>query len=287
MLYRDFTTQEAIDRQYDPALSVDAASALQGYREASEAARAALESVQDLAYGPTRAECLDLFPAATAGAPLHVFFHGGYWRALSSKEFAFVARALVPAGVSVAVVNYALCPSVSVTEIVRQCRAALAWLHRHGDRHGYDAGRITVSGHSAGGQIVGMLLATDWSGQYGLPDHLIKAATTISGLFDLAPFPYSWLQPKLQLTGREVIDCSPIHRPPVVACPVSVAVGGRESDEFHRQSRDYLAHLESSGVTPSVQSLTVPDAHHFSVIEGLGTGQGPLFENILAQSRVD
>lgn len=283
MLYREFTTQEEIDQQYDPSRSEDAGAALQRYRDLSDAARTEFDSLQDLAFGPTREETLDLFPAGSPGAPLHVFYHGGYWRALSSKEFAFLARGLVPAGVNVAVVNYALCPRVTLSEIVRQCRASLAWLYRNADGHDYDRQRITVSGHSAGGQIVGMLLATDWNGQYGLEDTLIKGATAISGLFDLAPFPYSWLQPKLQLTWREVVDYSPVNLSPVVSCPVNVAVGALESQEFLRQSRDYMAHLEFSQPGCSLQAVTEPDTHHFSVIEGLGCGSGPLFDSIWNQ----
>jgi arylformamidase len=285
MLYRHFTTQEEIDQQYDPARSVEAAPAVARYQDASRAARAQLGNLQDLAFGPTLAEHLDLFPAGPPNAPLHVFFHGGYWRALSSKEFAFVAQGLVPAGVTTAVVNYALCPHVTLSEIVRQCRAALAWLYRNAGEFGYDPTRITLSGHSAGGQIVGMLLATDWSDQYGLPDDIVKGAVAISGLFDLAPFPYSWLQPKLQLDWKEVAALSPLYLPPVVNCPVVVAVGELESEEFHRQSRDYAAWLEQARPPRPIQRVTVPATDHFSVIDGLRTGSGPLFESILEQAQ--
>ncbi|WP_152205225.1 alpha/beta hydrolase [Marinobacter changyiensis] len=283
MLYRRFSTQEEIDQQYDPARSVDAGSALARYQDASRAARAQLNSLQSLAFGPTLPEYLDLFSAKSPNAPLHVFFHGGYWRALSSKEFAFVAHGLVPAGVTVAVVNYALCPQVSISEIVRQCRAALAWLYGNAADYDYDPERITISGHSAGGQIVGMLLATDWAGEYGLSNNIIKGAVAISGLFDLTPFPYSWLQPKLQLGGREVTTLSPLFQSSVVDCPVVVAVGELESEEFHRQSRDYVTWLEQAKPRGSVCHLAVPGTDHFSVIGGLGTGSGPVFESILGQ----
>lgn len=283
MLYRQFNSQEEIDRQYDPGRLVDIAPNLLRYQESSDDARGRLNNIQDLSYGPTLPEYLDLFPAEAPNAPLHVFFHGGYWRALSSKEFAFVAGGLVPAGVTTAVVNYALCPDVSLSEIVRQCRSAMAWLYRHAERYDYDAHRITVSGHSAGGQIVGMLLATDWTEQYGLPNDIIKGAVPVSGVFDLAPLPFSWLQPALQLDWREVSVLSPLNRLPVVCCPVSVMVGGLESEEFHRQSRDYVAWLDEAAPSGPVSHTIVPGAHHFSVLDGLSTGRGPLFYSILDQ----
>lgn len=285
MLYRDFASQEEIDQEYDPARSVDGAAAIGRYRVASEEARAQLVHLSGLAYGPTLAEHLDLFPAQTAKPPLHVFFHGGYWRALSSRDFSFIARGLAPAGVTTAVVNYALCPQVRLSEIVRQCRAALAWLYRNAGRYGYDPSHITLSGHSAGGQILGMLLATDWVGEYGLPRDLVSGAAAISGLFDLAPFPYSWLQPKLQLDWREVATMSPLGQVPTVRCPVSLLVGARETREFHRQSEDYGAWLEHCHPGRKVERQAVAEADHFSVIEGLNAGAGPVYEAIVGQIR--
>lgn len=284
MLYRNFSTQEAIDQQYDPMRTADGTAVIQAYRNDSDAARASLDVVQDLAYGPTIAETLDLFPAETPDAPLHVFFHGGYWRALSSKEFAFVARQLVPEGVSVAVVNYALCPQVTIGEIVRQCRAAIAWLYRHGGHYGYDPERITISGHSAGGHIVGMMLATDWPGQYGLPRTLIKGASAISGLFDLAPFPYSWLQPKLQLSWAEVALYSPVRHSPEVECPVVLAVGELETPEFHRQLADYSDWLSRCHPGRPIEVVTIPEANHFTALDGFKLGRGSLFEAIRTQA---
>lgn len=58
--------------------------------------------------------------------------------------------------------NYTLCPAVRVSDISRQMVAAVAWVWQHIVEYGGDPDRITVVGHSAGGQLVGMLLATDW-----------------------------------------------------------------------------------------------------------------------------
>jgi len=55
-----------------------------------------------------------------------MFIHGGYWRSLDKKDFSFLAPAWVDAGVSLAVVNYDLCPKVTMEEIVRQMLRARA-----------------------------------------------------------------------------------------------------------------------------------------------------------------
>jgi arylformamidase len=251
------------------------------YKAMSARAMADLDCHADLHFGQSRAETLDLFPAKQAGAPLHVFFHGGYWRSLSNKEFSFVARGLVEAGVSVAVVNYALCPAVTLGELVRQCQVSLLWLADHASDYGFDPERITISGHSAGGHIVGMLLATDWQVLYGRSVDLIKGATAISGLFDLAPFPYSWLQPKLQLTGLDVMTLSPVRIEPRVSCPVNLLVGARESQEFHRQSEAYRQHRQTTTPDSHVTQKSISNCDHFSVIDGLNDGSGPVFDAIM------
>ena len=103
-------------------------------------------------------------PAAEAPRPpLLVFIHGGYWQAFGPKDFSFVAERLVEAGAAVAMVGYDLAPAVDMDTIVSQIRHAIAWLHRNADAHGFDPGRICLAGHSAGGHLAAMALATDWT----------------------------------------------------------------------------------------------------------------------------
>jgi arylformamidase len=59
-------------------------------------------------------------------------------------------------------------------ELVRQCRAAIAWVHHNAPSFDGDPNRIYVSGHSAGGHLVAMLMSTDWKAFGGLPVDVIK-----------------------------------------------------------------------------------------------------------------
>ena len=281
-LYRNFRTQAEIDAQYDVEASVeDFGVYVDFFLSNSGRVRRKLKPELDISYGPTAAEHLDLYPARAPDAPVHLFIHGGYWHSLSSKEFSFVAEGLVEAGVAVAVLNYDLCPNVTMTEIVRQNRAAVKWLHGNARRYNCDPDRISVSGHSAGGHLTAMLMATDWAGAWGLPQDVVKSGCAISGLFDLAPFQHSWLQPKLKLNAAEIDRNSPILHIPAAARPLIVTLGGDESAEFHRQSQDFLAAWTRAGLPGAY--LDLPGLNHFTVLEGYMDRRSPLCSAILRQ----
>ena len=100
----------------------------------------------------------------------------------------------------------------------------------------------------------------------------------VSGFFDLNPFPFSWLQPKLQLTSEQVLRNSPILLKPKYSTSVIVAVGADESREFRRQSKNYTVFLQKNGVT--AEYMSIPGKNHFNIIHDfLGDG-GPLCKKI-------
>ncbi len=266
-LYRDFVSQEAIDSEYNIELAVgDMGPYVEWFVGGSARARAELPCVLDLPFGPTRDETLDIFPARKPNAPVLLFVHGGYWRTLSSKEFSLVARGPLAHNVTVVISNYSLCPKVTIAEITRQSRAAVAWLAHNIERYNGDPGRIFVAGHSAGGQQVGMLAATDWPGEYGLPVDVVKGGIPISGLFDLRPFRHSWLQAKLQLDADLIERQSPLFHIPSQAPPLLVTLGGDESREFHRQSADYVAAWRAAG--HRANTFAQPGKNHLTAIAG-------------------
>ena len=280
MLYHTFSTQEEIDQEYNPRFIVENTDELiQSYFTESQRVLREYSNRSAVAYGPTPSETLDIFPAEKLCSPIHIFFHGGYWHSLTSRDFAFVAEGLVRNGITAVLVNYALCPSVNIDEIVRQSRAAAAWTYRNAEDFGGNPERISVSGHSAGGHLTGMLLSTDWEKNYGLPPNLIKGFLPVSGLFDLKPFPFSWLQPKLLLTSEQVLLNSPVFLKPRYTPHVMVAVGADESHEFQRQSKNYTIFLQKHGVP--AEYLSMPGKNHFNIIHDfLGDG-GPLCKKII------
>lgn len=283
MLYRDFDTQAALDAEYDvEGIHPDFDSVVATYLGLSEQARTSLQARFDVPFGPTRDEHVDLYPAgdASGSRPVLLFIHGGYWRILSSKEFALVAPGPVAHGVDVVVSNYSLAPKVTIDEITRQGRATVKWIFEHAASWGGDPERIYVAGHSAGGQQVAMLLETDWEGEYGLPADVIRGGVAISGVFDLRPLPYTLFAPALQLSRRTVELQSPMLREPRLGAPLLITWGADETAEFRRQSEDYLASCRAAGA--QVEGWAQPGADHFQAILGLNTPDGELTQRVLA-----
>ncbi|MDM0021487.1 alpha/beta hydrolase [Variovorax saccharolyticus] len=274
-LYRDFTQQAQIDAQYGTQQWVaDPAAEARHFIERSAFARERLRCTLDIPFGPTLDETLDIFPADRPDAPVFVFIHGGYWRANTSKEFSCVALGLQGCGVTTVVINYSLCPKVRIDEITRQARAAVAWVVRNIDRHGGDPRRIAVGGHSAGGHLAAMCLQTRWAEEYGLPRDPIAAAVLVSGLYDLEPLRYSYLQPLIQLDERTVQQCSPLFAVRPCATPALVTWGGAESEEFARQAASFHAAWSKAGNRSELTAQA--GAHHFSAIHGFEHASSPL-----------
>ncbi|HYD98494.1 MAG TPA: alpha/beta hydrolase [Alphaproteobacteria bacterium] len=271
--------QAEIDAAYNPRPAIPDFEALiaEGLRR-GEALRGRRRVLSGQRFGPTLDEYLDIYPADAPGAPIHLFFHGGYWRAFTAREFGYVAEGAVSRGVTAVIANYALAPKVRIAEIVRQARAALAWVWGNAPAFGGDPRRITVSGHSAGAQLAARLLQTDWPGEYGLPADIVKGACLMSGLYDLEPLRWSWLQPVLQLDAETVARESPQRHPPLVRAPVHLAVGGLESAAFHRQTANFAAALAEAGLP--VTTAVLEGRHHLGVLDDLADPAGPLWRAV-------
>ena len=263
------------DEQYNNRARVpDSASIMARWTEASALSRELSPQAKlDLAYGAAPSERLDLFPAQVdQPAPVLVFLHGGYWRALDKSDHSFIAPVFSDEGALVIVPNYALCPAVSIEHIALQLCQALAWTWRHVADYGGDPNRIILVGHSAGGHLAAMLACCDWKAvARDLPRHLVKGVLSISGLHDLAPIRRTpFLQADLGLDARAVRRLSPVHFPAPQA-PIYCVVGAQESEEFRRQNQ-LLRQAWGESVVPHCEEL--PGLNHFDILRDLVDPQG-------------
>ncbi len=264
-----------LDAQYNNRARVaEAPRILERWANASALAREQSDCVLDIAYGDAPSETLDVFRTTAPDAPVFVFIHGGYWRALDKRDHSFVAPALVDAGAMVVVPNYALCPAVTIEQITLQLARALAWVWCHAGEFGGDARRIVVGGHSAGGHLAAMLLNCRWPQMAsGLPADLLRAAISISGLFELEPIRHTpFLAPDLRLTADSARRLSPALMP-APAGRLAALVGGDESEEFLRQNALIRAAWGEAAV-PVCEAI--PGANHFTVLHELADANARL-----------
>jgi arylformamidase len=278
-VYREFD-QAALDAQYNcRGMVPDFDDQMAHWISESQSAQTGLTADLDVAYGPDDAERLDIYPAAEKNAPIMVFIHGGYWRAMDKREHAFPALAFAPAGITLISINYALAPNVGITEIVRQCRAAMIWVYRNAPFFGGDRSRLYVSGHSAGGHLTAMMLATDWTSQApDMPADLVKGGCPISGLYDLEPIRLTYLNADLHLDQKEAAQNSPLLLEPCGAQWMIVTAGGLESVEFHRQQSGLVDKWRATGL--DVETVESPGMHHFNVVTQLAESGSPLFSAV-------
>ncbi|MCC7275714.1 MAG: alpha/beta hydrolase [Alphaproteobacteria bacterium] len=282
-LWQDLSAEEH-ELQYNPQRAVPDFKDYQAAREPANArARAALAVRRDMAYGPAPLHKVDVYPVpGAAAAPVHVFLHGGYWRAQDKQNFAFVAEHLVAAGIVAVIANYELCPAATLDGVVASALEAVAWSGRNAAEHGGDPARITLSGHSAGAHLGAAALATDWTLR-GLPADLLKGAVLISGIYDPRPAQSTTVNADIRLTP-ELSRRHDYERVPLRArCPVRVLAGAAEPWHWIDQSFRYAHHLHRSGIEVGV--TTCPGFHHFDIMNQYQDPTSDVLRAVLSLAR--
>ena len=235
----------------------------------------------NLAYGDAPREKLDFFPGRNPTGPLLVYIHGGYWQRGDKDMYSFVTEGFVKHSVACAVLNYDLTPAVRMGHIPPQIRKAIAWLWHNASELGYSQDKIFVMGHSAGGHLTAMMMATDWpSVDAALPGDLVRGGIPISGLFELEPLVHTTINDGPQMDIEEARGLSPTFIPPCTDAPQLVVVGGGETEEFFRQADDYAAKFQTE--RRHIERYDVPDMDHFDELERLAEDESVFFQKCMA-----
>ncbi|APW39984.1 hypothetical protein RD110_24560 [Rhodoferax koreense] len=228
-------------------------------------AAAATNGRLDIRYGEAARECFDFFGADQPRATL-VFFHAGYWQSRDKATFRFIAPAFTRHGVQVALVNYPLCPHVSIGHLVEAARRAVTAVRAHVASLGGGGLPLVAAGHSAGGHIAVELAFTRWASRQP-PAPAIDAVVALSGIYDLAPLTRTTLNANLGLDAASALRHSPLWRVPLLAPPALFAVGASETPAFLSQTNAMHAAWLAAGHT-STQHV-VADADHFTLLNAL------------------
>jgi arylformamidase len=278
--YRGFG-QEELEYQYNPRQSVPEYPQLAKRR--AEQARKVRESAKSwlgVPYGSSAREKLDIYPADQPGGPVLIYIHGGYWRSGSKEDNCNFVPVFTNRGALVVLLEYDLCPMVTVSDIVRQTRSAVGWVYSNVLRYSGNPSKIYISGHSAGGHLTAMALAHDWEKE-GLPRNFIKGAVVTSGVYDLDVVMRISVQQEVKLTPELAQENSPFHHPPLPICPVIVAVGDAEPKGWQQMSEDFFELCKERGL--ACEYLIVPGANHYTMSEHLADAESPLTRAMLRQ----
>ncbi len=269
------------ERRYNNRAAVpDFAQHFDRWNKQSKQAREELDCDLDIAYGDHPMEKMDIFRAEGRSRALLMFIHGGYWRSLDKRDNSFLATELVRHGVTVAMPNYALCPSVRIDEIVRQMLKATAWLYRTASRYGAPGNSLYVAGHSAGGHLATMMLAAQWPRYMAdLPERVIEGGLTISGVYDLTEIQrVPSLNGDLMLDDESALRMSPAFMTPATSAPLHTAVGSAEIDGFQYQHK-LLRECWQSVIGADI---ACPGDNHFSILETFADPTSELFRKSLS-----
>ena len=196
---------------------------------------------------------------------------------LDKSMFHFIANGFHSYGVTTILLTYPLAPEVSINQIVLSCRKAIKWLYRNVSAFNGDPHQMYVAGHSAGGHLAAMLMATDWEHfDPGLSANVLQGICAVSGLFNLVPIQLSYINQVIKMDMETAKSNSPVRLEPATACPLIVAVGEAETAEFKDQSQELDTCWKNKGI--DIELLQLPGQNHYSIAETMVDPQSSLHQ---------
>jgi len=261
-------TQEQLDKAYDQSFWAPRMAELEAGDGATSAEVRRNMPPRTERYGTNDEDLIDIFtPPEALGVPILVFIHGGAWTRNSRQDVSFPAPTLVGRGAAYLTPDFGSLKTISLPEMIENCRRALEWTVRNAASFGGDPGRVFLAGHSSGAHLAGCVLITDWTTR-GLPADAIKGALLMSGMYDLYPVRLSSRSKFLHITPQEEEAASPMRHLSRITCPIAVTSADEDSPEFKRQSAVFAAALQGMGRLAS-RTLAF-NANHFQEDDRLG-----------------
>jgi arylformamidase len=214
-------------------------------------------------------QVLDIYIPETAtegGLPVMFWIHGGGWQVGDKSDVALKPKELTERGLIFVSTNYRLLPDVEMDVLIRDVAKSLGWVHRNIAKHGGDATRIFVGGHSAGAQLAALVSIDDrYLKEEGVPFDVLKGCVPVDGdTYDI---------PKIIMTAE--------HR--------QALYGGKMFTFGHRQKfgNNPEKHLDFSAVTHVARDKGIPP---FLILYFSGnpdtTAQARRLETVLKEAAV-
>ncbi|MFK7963028.1 MAG: alpha/beta hydrolase [Burkholderiaceae bacterium] len=262
---------EVLEANYNPRVAVaDSQSELDALTAQSRQAATDLDgqchSELDVRYGAGPLETLDLYRPLESDrlAPLVLFVHGGFWRALDKSDHTLVVPPLLARGAVVANVNYDLAPAITLDDMAAQIVRATRFCHAHSQAWGADPSRLILIGHSAGAHLAARVLNTPDDGD-GLPANLVAGVAAISGIYEPEVILGLSVNQDAQVTKDVAVRNDCLTQPPGGQALVIAWAGGDEPEGWIDQTVRYSQVVKAADM--ECRQFVMPDTNHFTVLD--------------------
>jgi arylformamidase len=243
-------------------------------------ARAHYKCHLDIPYGRGDLQKYDVYGVdLPEDAPIFVFIHGGAWQTGSKERTGHFPLMNKHNGFRSIATAYTLAPEATIRDMEVEVVTMLQKIVKD-----YPKANIVLAGHSAGGQLAAHLLHSR-----ELPVEVgrkIVGLVLISGVYDLRAIVSTYINDVVNISMEDAAALSPMLRPfynrngiDHRSVQILVTFGGKESDEFHRQSQHYYEKLKEA--FPQTQYWVSGEDDHFTIIEGMADVESPIAQRIL------
>ena len=105
---------------------------------------------------------------------------------------------------------------------------------------------------------------------------LIKSAIILTGIYELEPLRKTTINDAVGIDEWTAADYSPLYLSPTSSAPLLVSLGGAETNQFHQQSRNFVA--EWAQYDMEMAQHIEPGVDHFDVVNRLADPESELFK---------
>ena len=273
-----------IERHYNPRVSVkNYKFYLNSSLKQAKVASKYMNNEKDIFYGDGKLQNLDVYYKKNKILqPLHIFVHGGYWRALDKSYSSHMATPFYNNNIVFFNINYDLCPNVKLTDIKNQVIKAILWIYKNAKRYNADNKNITISGHSAGAHLVSLMLGVDWN-CYNIPLNVFKGISLISGIFNTEIVLDLKVNNEIGLTKKEAVKNNSFYISPFLKPQVLLSYGSYEPKLWKAQTIEFNKFLKKNKI--STYLIECKNQNHFTIIDYVSRGRSILSKKMVNLSR--
>jgi acetyl esterase/lipase len=231
-----------------------------------------IEKHRNLAYNPAKdadpvKHKLDLYlPKGATKFPVMTFVHGGAWRSGNKDLYAALGETFARQGVGTAVINYRLSSAdgkIKHPEHIKDVARAFAWVKDNAARHGGDPEKLYLSGHSAGGHLVSLLVTDE---QYLTAEKCsvkdVRGVMALSGVYTIAP-ELPMLATAFGTDAKACEAASPLTHVKADRPPFLIAYGSKDFPFLDTMAEQFGKKLTACKCDAKVMKL---DRDHYSII---------------------